>query len=792
MAEQSTIYEGGIAIRVKTDLSGLGADMAEVKRYATTASQNTIKLTAQMSYDERLIAQEYNKLVKAAEREAAKAQAVKLRAAVELKPGSISDFRGRAQAELDRNPLVVKVAVEGSGEGRSLRAYYQTAERKAGRSITEQGDRDAIENELGRMRRGADDEARRKRVNQALYGSDLSPAEQEAARAADYQRAGEGVPNRSIRAYQSTLERRYGRSEVEQRRRDAEAGLLRASRRSAPTASSDPNVIGEMIGRDFMDGGQKLKAGAEKATEGMRRGGEGMEKIARVGMALAAAGQIAEGLTAVFSADTTDKRIAAVDQARQSVRAIPVVGNLADTGGNLLYRWGSATVNAFQGRGFESDAGYAERMAEETAKQEARTAKMRAGLQREQATQLRVSGYRDTLAGDDAEQRQRLLAAQKRRLDGIDATNTTEYALAQKANARELEQFDTNVAARSNAALFNADAAGLETSAVRRTMAGDSQGAMDDRIEARRYRMAASFATERAAAQKNADELAEVEKKQQKEVAAFEANAEKERADFKKQRVADTASAIAATQEAALRIQQKGYEADLHAFDAATKAKLDAIDDLEAKQNEAARRAAQREVMVAEQERRAASNTTTLQAGARETELRIQKRYDAAERVAFEDNARRRLEEAQKLSPAEQAATKTAIAAERRALEQQQGERRTDAEAELEARQAMARAQGAGMGQLAGTIGQLAGMKAELRAAPADLRDLIAATQQVELKSMTDQILSPRRYASEWDASREAAGGPGGDAGDEMVRLLGLIAEYTKSASQNNGPPLLN
>jgi hypothetical protein len=262
---------------------------------------------------------------------------------------------------------------------------------------------------------------------------------------------------------------------------------------------------------------------------------------------------------------------------------------------------------------------------------------------------------------------------------------------------------------------------------------------------------------------------------------------ETEAEERKKKRAVDIASAVAATANATLRIQQKNYEADLQAFDEATQEKLMLIDDLAEKQNEATRRAAERSVAVANHEREIAESVAIAKANTSANELRIQRRDYEADKVTFEANAKTKLDAIE--DPRLKKAAQDEIDSQRKLMEETHNRQQTDFVLSYQTRIAEAQARGGFHDRVAGEIGGLSGMAAELRAVSPENRGQLIATQRAELQAEQDRILRPRSggRATEVDVHSMAFSDPFSDTKEQDTEILKLIAGYLKSIDDKSG-----
>jgi hypothetical protein len=356
-------------------------------------------------------------------------------------------------------------------------------------------------------------------------------------------------------------------------------------------------------------------------------------------------------------------------------------------------------------------------------------------------------------------------------------------AIAGKQRGIEQQVFNGNIQAATQGA-------GLQVAGIRAYYAGDTEAAAKAERDAQRVGLVAQ---QRAAVLKAPDsEKQGLRTANKADLQLFDEQSAKEAYDRQKQRAADLTQTIGAKQAAGLAISKQYFAAELAAFDAKTKAEISLIDDKTAKQNAADRAAAQRSVMVAQEQQRVGQAVRLSEAGAAGAGLRIAHRGDQAALVEFDARARETL--ANIADPQERRARERELAAQRAELVNSQREDRTNRQAALSTRTAQAQAfdrYGVYQPGVAGVIGQIAGYKAELRNAPATDVVQIQSTQAAELKSLQKRIIGENagQYALAFDPRYDAARPNGG--ADEQLKELKLISGYLRQlASGGSGSTL--
>jgi hypothetical protein len=107
-------------------------------------------------------------------------------------------------------------------------------------------------------------------------------------------------------------------------------------------------------------------------------------------------------------------------------------------------------------------------------------------------------------------------------------------------------------------------------------------------------------------------------------------------------------------------------------------------------------------------------------------------------------------------------------------------------ERSINTRIASAGALAGGNGELAAMEQTLGAMSEEYHQASPKRRPRIVAAQEAEIAAMRAQLTSPG-YASPWDPSSEAAGGPNGNSTMETNRILREIAKYLAEITNKEG-----
>lgn len=250
-------------------------------------------------------------------------------------------------------------------------------------------------------------------------------------------------------------------------------------------------------------------------------------------------------------------------------------------------------------------------------------------------------------------------------------------------------------------------------------------------------------------------------------------------AEGKRRSSADLISVETAEKVARLKISRDFYKADLEAFEGAAREKLARMKPgSDAYRNEDRRLAAERQVLVAghRQEIRQ-SNQQLAVAGGAAVLTALGRDYEA-ENLKFDAETARMLASAK--SDTEREQIRKTRSDQGLALLMSHDMSRADIRASLGARGEMARANERGMGQLAGVIGTIASLNQELRNVSPEFRQATIGAHIGELQALEKQYLRPNRYASEWDTTAEAVGGPSGRSGDEVAEILKEIRDVLK------------
>lgn len=165
--------------------------------------------------------------------------------------------------------------------------------------------------------------------------------------------------------------------------------------------------------------------------------------------------------------------------------------------------------------------------------------------------------------------------------------------------------------------------------------------------------------------------------------------------------------------------------------------------------------------------------------------LRVAKDFYKADLEAFDGAAKAKL--ALIADPEARANAEAQLGAQRSVLVAGQNDSIANIKDSLRGRVASANARGAGMEDLASVLGEITGMRQELRGAPNMFRADMINAQTAELMAIEKQVLSPNRFATEFDPAAEAKGGPSGQAGDEQVQLLSSINDYLREIAGKSG-----
>jgi hypothetical protein len=752
-----------MVIEVKTDTSQLRPQLEEVRKI-TSGSPNVVKVTAKMSYDERLATQELNKAIRSAERDAAKAR---VQVALDAKSVNISpEVAAAARRKLQQEALF--------NEMRSQRVEDRVSRFEAGRLFSI---------DAGKVTIAA--------AGAALLGSQLERSALTLQKLAGDWNAldvsgrivqiGAAVPfiGEFVRAGQAIRELLVGeQASLDQMTRSlATQNNLWSEQMTAIQGAKRAAEDHLLVIQKIRDSSQVIGMGGEgkTRTEAINTMREQEDEL-RTKRVQADAVAVSAGATFDTANTKNREQIDRMDEVLRSRFDPDLIAYVQDNRKGKGDR--RQAIQAYgerhgQDYGFDADVKEARRAIDE------------------------LEGLRESYANS------RNAATSKARDDAKRAAEVEAETLQKNAKARaDLDrQTRERIEANKSTLAVNAPLVATESGEQPRLREpAPAQVSLQRQPEQPRLREPERDSAQVVALKRERDTLVrqiERNKASGADALAMEADTSSlavinQKIEIAKRKdAADTASAQAAQAEATLRIQRRTYDADLAAFDEATRAKLESIGDLDAKSNEAARRAAQRAVMVAERERNANANVQASFAQAYIARLQYAGHYDDAERERFEESARQRLERAESLTPKEQAAERNAIDADRGLMEQRIRRRRDDSTSSLNARIDSAQARIGGQDQLAGIVSQLSGMASELRDAPAELKGLVGRAQLTELKAMESEILRPRRYAQEWDASREVAGGPTGDKGAEIVSVLRMIQIASETTARNAGVPIL-
>lgn len=246
-------------------------------------------------------------------------------------------------------------------------------------------------------------------------------------------------------------------------------------------------------------------------------------------------------------------------------------------------------------------------------------------------------------------------------------------------------------------------AAGNQLMAIRREREGRGDEAFNLARQGERQEVQAQFAQQIGSAGNDRDRERLTARRDQN-LQLFDEQTAQQVDQRRRRREADTQSVIAAQRQATLRSSQQFYAADLAAFDDATRAKLSLITDLEQRQNEAARSAAQRSILVSEQGKRIASTDMDYIVAGETATLRAQGRNRDAEIVAFDRQTER---EREQVDEANREAFEKSRQEQRDALIQSQLRERQELFGSLRTREQQAVARGQGQDRLAGVIGSI-------------------------------------------------------------------------------------
>lgn len=243
---------------------------------------------------------------------------------------------------------------------------------------------------------------------------------------------------------------------------------------------------------------------------------------------------------------------------------------------------------------------------------------------------------------------------------------------------------------------------------------------------------------------------------------------------------------VGAENDAQLRLQKRGYEADLAAFDRAAQAKIETIKDTNEKALASAIYAAQRSVLVAEQQQQIKATRMALGAAADVAGLRADNRNQEADVAAFDAETQQGL---MNVDSANRQDYINSRQRQRDALIKRQRRENESFGRGIGTRIGSAEARGRGQSALAGIIGQLAGMNEEYEGTDPNRRGQVIKAQRAELLGLEQEMNRPRTYLRGFDPLREAVGDPlsGGGRAGEAVAVLKKIEDYLKTLAAREG-----
>jgi hypothetical protein len=530
---------------------------------------------------------------------------------------------------------------------------------------------------------------------------------------------------------------------------------------------------------------------------------KGIRGLKAMGAVLAAQGIMANAEAAgsafsAYNAKSGEEAAARVQEGQEAISSIPFVGHLISKFGSGIYRGISATKNLLMGRGFSSDQGLAEEATAAAAVQDKKTEGMAAraeiGKKRREEARQNELDQKIALAGSPGEAALIRATEERDRFEEKGGAGVVNYkgrlagynqivGRAQRMASVEATGFIGSLNTGTSVALAEAESVGLHQRGEGRAgdrkemvarQVGAEQGLHQNMVEL----IAAGADPKKITAAR--ERMDAEHKKNTAELTEFDRQTKVKATD-------EIVNLTATKEEVGLRKKKEMYAADLAAFDETTRQKVQAIEEAGDKQGaeiEKQRRAAIRGGLVQQQQEQIATTNASLAAAGRIAGLRAGHQYRKAELEAFDaETERQRAGVDAANRPAWEASRKD----QRDALLRTQQEASQDVVTDSKTRIAQAQAHGTGMDALAGYLGQVAGMKGELRHADVQDQPAIVAAQEAELAGMRDSILHPRRYATEYDFRREAAGGPGGDAQKEQTTILKTIADYLK-ALVDKGP----
>jgi hypothetical protein len=233
----------------------------------------------------------------------------------------------------------------------------------------------------------------------------------------------------------------------------------------------------------------------------------------------------------------------------------------------------------------------------------------------------------------DAAQRTGFAGQAQLNLDTFDKTNGSNTAVSRQARAALVSQvsqgmgFDRLQASASQSAVSSM---GFSIAAMNAGLAGDSRGAIIQSGLAQRDQIAGQGAASLVGVS-DPNKRQQIIKQTTAQLQVADAQQAVQLEQLRRDKAIDADTAIASKHEATLRINKQNYKADLDAFDAATKAKIDSINDLDGKQNESTRRAAQRQVLVAQQREQIKGANTLMAIGGQAALASLRNRGDEAD-----------------------------------------------------------------------------------------------------------------------------------------------------------------
>jgi hypothetical protein len=753
---------GGIIVPISANLDLLRKGLEEVKRIG--ANPDLLKITPTMSFNERMVTQEVNRAIIAMQREAAKQQArvmmfgeAKVEVKVVTKDQQIQQAMDRIKEDIRTKAEQAKIEVEAKVRIKSERDEAQSIvnpSRFARQRMVENrgGFTQAVRGRQAEMIRGMAD------AGDGFYV-------EEAAIAGVY-----GDHSQAMRRF-----RVQNRSASERGSRAARAAELRASREID---------TGELLGFEESSAAlaQRMRGGMPITSRTQASSGiNGANVIGGLTAALYAGSKFAERIGPAFSPEGRHLR---AQMAQGGAMAGMQYNQQAYDIHNFLTLGAVSGVDAFVGFKAQNEKNMADLQAklQGQAAASARAHSMRPGVESALLASRgdEVGAIRSSGEASVSDVGRVLIEA------GVqNYTKDPMYLKAQKiadAAVRDAqEQRAANIRGINNAGNFATS--GSEIVTLQQLGRGDEAFAKSQALD--RQKLVATQ-QDRLVGVKDQEKRSSILATNEQELYELDVRQWADAQDRKKQKAIDTNTAIAATEEATLRTSRRNYEADLSAFDAETKAKLDGIKDLDAKQNESQRRAAARQVLVFHQQQELNDTLATYRTAGAVATLRARRENQAADVKAFDDETKL---QADNIDAAKRDGYLKSRAEQRAALLSQQGQERTNVSESLRTRTDQANASARGYDDLAGLIGVLASQRAERRniTDATDPTELSRA-QRAELQAIQSSILRPRGYLSTTDARSEIAGGPGGQQGDQMLKILELINKGIDDLNRKEDP----